>query len=84
MKNKRMGRPPAPWMHQFLDLKIDSLWTDAYDIAKHMDMNPRTVKSFLQKLNVEPKHVVENGKARARFKVKELKIAAKAYIKPWL
>ena len=84
MKKKRMGRPPAPWMHQLLDLKLDSLWTDASTVAKYMNMNPHTVKSFFQKLNIKPKHMVENGIARARFKTKDLKNAVNEYISPWL
>ena len=43
----------------------------------------KTVKTFFDKLKVKPKHEIEKGRARARFRVTELKRAAKAHIEPW-
>lgn len=81
---KKMGRPPASWMFELVDLELDGPWTDAYEVADHLGVNAKTVKSFFEKLDIKPKHEVENGKVRARFKIAELRRAAGAYVKPWL
>ena len=84
MKAKtKMGRPPAPWMFSFVDLGIEKAWITPYEIGEKMDVHVGTVKSFLKKLPVRPKHDVENGIVRTTFKVSDLKKATKDYLKPW-
>lgn len=81
---KKMGRPPAPWMFDLVELKLNGQWTDPYEIAAHFQINAKTVKSFIEKLGIKPKHEIENGVARAYYKVSELKRATELYVKPWL
>lgn len=80
----RMGRPPAEWMFEVPKLKLSNSWTDAYEIADALKQNVKTVKSFLSKLEIKPKHEVEAGIVKARFRVSDLKKAAEIYIQPWL
>jgi hypothetical protein len=83
-KQKRVGRPPAFWVRQLSEADFDKTWIDPYEIAKRFDLNVRTVKSFIQKLPVKAEHEVVNGKAKARFKAKDLTKAAKEYVEKWL
>ena len=83
-KQKKMGRPPAPWMHKLLELKLNTNSVTAYEISELLEVNVRTVKSFFQKLPLEPKYELENGFIRARYKTSDVKKAVKAYIAPWL
>ena len=83
-KIKKIGRPPAKWMFEIHKTEFLSTWTDAYEIARILSLNVRTVKSFLAKLKVKPKHVIEGGTARARYKVSEIRKGAKEYVEPWV
>ena len=83
-KQKRIGRPPASWVHQLTEADFEKTWIDAYEIAERFELNVRTVKSFIQKLPVKPEHEIVNGKAKARFKAKDLKKAARDYVEKWL
>lgn len=83
-KKKRIGRPPASWMFKMVNIRLDKQWTDAYEVADIFGLNVNAVKSFFRNLSLKPSHRIENGKARAQFKVKELKEAARLYIEPWL
>lgn len=82
-EKKRIGRPPAKWMFEVLDIDFADSWTDAYEISEVLKLNTNTVKSFLGKLHTKPKHVIENGVARARYRVSDLKIGVKGYVEPW-
>ena len=84
LEKKKIGRPPANWMFKLIDLNLSEQWTDAYEIADKLKLNVKTVKSFFYKLNIQPKHVVIKGKARAQFNVNDLRQAIKLRIKPWL
>lgn len=81
IKKKKMGRPPAAWMFQLLELKLSESWTDCHEVSELLNVHLKTVQSFFRKLDVEPTHEVRNGIAHARFKVSELKQAAKNYVK---
>ena len=83
-KQKKMGRPPASWMFELIEVKFDKQWTDAYEVSKYFGIRIRTVKSFFYKLHTKAIHTIENGRAKAQFNVKELKEATKLYIEPWL
>lgn len=83
-EKKRMGRPPAEWMFELAQINVRSTWIDAYEIAELYGLNINTVKSHLVKLNVSPKHLIENGRAKAKYKTTELKQAARKYIDAWL
>lgn len=83
-KKKRIGRPPAKWMFQLANFGCDKTWIDAYETADLLEQNFKTVKSFLRKLDIDTKHVIENGKARTFYKITELKSATKKYIEPWM
>ena len=83
IKRKRMGRPPAPWMFKLVDLQFNTQWTDSSEVACTLEVKSKTVRSFFEKLSVTPKYEVNKGQARAKFKVSELKKAAKEYITPW-
>lgn len=71
-------------MHELVEADFDKTWIDAYEIAERFDLNVRRVKSFLQKLPVTPEHDIVNGKAKARFKAKDIKKAEKEYVEKWL
>lgn len=84
IKRKRMGRPPAPWMYQLEDLKIEeNRWVSIQEISDEIGVHINTAKSFLRKREVKRKHEVINGRTKMKFKVKDLKKAAKEYITPW-
>lgn len=83
-EKKKMGRPPASWMFSLAHISPSKPWMDAYEIAELFGLNIKTVKSHLSKLKIIPKHVIKNGKAKAQFKTKELRTAAKIHIEPWM
>jgi hypothetical protein len=82
---KKMGRPPAPWVYEIVSFKMnDDQFIDVYELAIKLNVPVSSLKAFLRKANAKRKHEIQNGKARALFKVKDLKTAAKNYLKPWL
>lgn len=83
-EKKKMGRPPAEWMFKLRDYPFDKQWTDTYEVAKNLGIHVKTVKSFLDKLKVKPRHIIIDAKTRAQFKVKDLKEATRLYIEPWV
>ena len=81
---KKMGRPPAPWVHEIANLTItDSQWLDVYELSNIIEVSVLSLKAFIRKAQVKRKHEVNEGQVKAKFKVKELKKAAKEYITPW-
>lgn len=81
---KKLGRPPAKWMFEVLEMDFADSWTDAYEIAQALKQNVRTVKSFLGKLEITPRHVVDGGKARAKYKVGDVRKGVKGYVEAWV
>ena len=82
-KRKRMGRPPAQWMFELINIKFDRHWTNAYQVASLLNTDFKKIKLFFAKLPIKPKYEIENGISKAQFKVSELKKSVKDYTDPW-
>ncbi len=85
MAGKKMGRPPAPWVYEMDSLSIEeNQYMDVYELSTSLHVPVSCLKAFFRKAEVKRKHEIQGGKARARFKIKDLKKAAREYIAPWL
>lgn len=83
-KRERMGRPPARWVYEILNLKLaDNHWLDKNELAKELGKEVNSVKSFLKKLDMPKKYEFDDGFIRAKTKFVDLKKAVAAYIAPW-
>lgn len=84
-RKKRIGRPPALWVHEIANLaKRDDQSFDVYELCEVTGVPVGSLKAFIRKAEVRRKHETNNGQVKAIFKVKDLKKAAKAYLEPWV
>ncbi len=79
---KKMGRPPAKWVHELAKLdRDDSDYLDYHDLSELFGLTLRTVHGFCTKAEVEGEYYkTENKAVRKRFTIKALKIAAHRYL----
>ncbi len=83
MSRRRVGRPPAQWVHQLA--KLDGLkneYLDYHDLSKMFGLTLRSVQGFCAKASVKGEYYRhESNAVRKRFSILELKRAAQAYLK---
>lgn len=80
----RMGRPPAPWVYEILNLNLkEKDWVDKNDLCELLGISVYSIKVFLAKLNIDKKYELDSGFIRAKYKYSDLKQSVKEYIAPW-
>lgn len=82
MTKRKMGRPPAPWMFELATLKKkDRESLDYQGLCDMFCLSKRMVQNFCSKLEIPGEYYqAENKTVQKRFRVSELKKAAKRYI----
>ena len=76
------GRPPAKWMHRLAELdRSDDDFLDYHDLCELFQVSKRIMHGFCTKLDIPGEYYRFKGTTvRKRFKVRDLKLAAKKYI----
>ena len=85
MVKKKIGRPPAAWVRELAELKKkDDDFLDYHDLCELFGVSLRSMHGFCTKAGVTGEYYRhENKVIRKRFRVKDLKKSAAAYLKDW-
>ena len=78
-----IGRPPAPWLYEVLklDLPEDSFFT-YQELSEKYNVNKNTLYAICKKMNVpEEYYKTPTNFIGRRFRLSDLKIAIRAYLK---
>lgn len=84
VKKKKMGRPPAMWLYEVVKItNQDGQLLDVAELSRLLGTSVMSLKSFLRKSETPKKHVVENGTAKAKYKMADIKKSVREYLIPW-
>lgn len=76
-KIKKMGRPPADWVHQLAKLNMpDDAYLEYADLCKKFKISLGSIRNFCWRNEVEGEYILGETGVRKRFKVRELKNSA--------
>ena len=83
IRKKKIGRPPAKWVHELANLeRDDNEYLDYHDLSELFGVTMRTVHGFCTKADVVGEYYkTDSNVVRKRFKVKDLKKAAVRFLK---
>lgn len=82
IEKKSAGRPPAPWMYELANLKIEDNEEriDYKQLSEKFDISIRAAQAFCGKLSLQATYRLENRFAVRLFYLRDLKKAAGDYI----
>lgn len=84
VKKSRMGRPPAPWARELVNLPFpDDSWVSLQELSGKLNISFLTLKVFLNRFTIIKKYEFENGAIRSKYKMSEIKTVIKNYINQW-
>ena len=82
---RRIGRPPAKWAYDFVELKQrGDTKLSLVMLAEMTGASVGTLRRFFIKSKTPKEYELEGGQARALYRVKDIKNSAREHIEPWL